>query len=74
MNLPRVAPSTDRSFGRLPWLLLCALALAIGLMTVYVSLLHESMARGDQMREAQRTAPQPKFSKVGETVNLLARR
>ena len=37
-----------------PRLLLCAAAMAVALLAVFVDLLHESMARGVQWRETQR--------------------
>ncbi|MBC7484483.1 MAG: hypothetical protein H7337_21845 [Rhizobacter sp.] len=37
-----------------PRLLLCAAAMAVALLALFVDLLHESMARGVQWRETQR--------------------
>ena len=75
MNLPRVSPlRTERPSAHLPWLLLCAVAVAIGLLSLYVNLLHESMARGAQMREVQRSAPVQTFAKAGDSLNLQSKR
>ena len=39
-----------------PRLLLCAAVMAVALMALFVDLLHDSMARGEQWREAQRNS------------------
>jgi hypothetical protein len=36
-------------------LLLCAAVVAVALLSFYVQLLHDSLARGDELREIQRT-------------------
>ena len=75
MNLPRVLPlRTERPSAHRPWLLLCAVAVAIGLLALYVNLLHESIARGAQMREVQRSAPVQTFAKAGDSLNLQSKR
>ena len=39
-----------------PRLLLCAAVMAVALMALFVDLLHDSMARGEQWRAAQRNS------------------
>jgi len=55
-----------------PRMLLCAAVLAVALMALFVDLLHDSMARGEQWREAQRTSDARAPAKpVGTTVARL---
>jgi len=39
-----------------PRALLCAAVMAVALLALFVDLLHDSIARGEQWREAQRTS------------------
>lgn len=56
MNLLRVLsfPGADRQPS--PRVLLCAAVVAVALLAVFVDLLHDAVARGDQWRQAQRTS------------------
>ena len=57
MNHPRAASPPDFPVVRRRWWYAGAAAVAVGLMSSYVGLLHDAIARGDQMREMQRSAP-----------------
>ena len=48
-------------------LIWCAALVALSILTLYVQLLHAWMARGDQMREAQRSFTSTKAAKVTAT-------
>jgi len=50
-----------------PRLLLCAAVMAVVLMTLFVDLLHDSVARGEQWREAQRNSETRSSAKPAET-------
>ena len=71
MNLKRVAFPSGRPSVRRRWWYLGAAAVATGLLSSYIGLLHESVARGDQMREAQRNPPNASLAQ--STVALSAR-
>ena len=58
MNTLRALPLAERL------LLLVAVVLAVGLMAVYVQLLHDSLRRGDELRKEQRIAATRKPTKV----------
>ena len=50
-----------------PRMLLCAAVMAVALMALFVDLLHDAMARGEQWREAQRTSDARSPAKPAET-------
>lgn len=50
-----------------PRLLLCAAVMAVALLALFVDLLHDSMARGEQWREAQRSSQAHSPAKPSET-------
>lgn len=50
-----------------PRLLLCAAVMAVVLMALFVDLLHDSVARGEQWREAQRNSETHPSAKPAET-------
>lgn len=72
MNHPRVASPAEFPLVRRRWWYAGAVALAIGLLTSYVGLLHDAIARGDQMREMQRNAPSVSFTASAEPRSALA--
>ena len=45
-------------------LLWCAAIVAVALLSFYVQLLHESVARGDRLREGQRSAASTRTAKA----------
>ena len=72
MNHPRVASSAEFPTLRRRWWFAGAAAVAIGLMTSYISLLHSAIARGEQMREVQRSAPSATLKASADTRSVLA--
>ena len=62
MNHPRVASPSEFPVVRRRWWYAGAAAVAVGLLSSYVGLLHDAIARGDQMREMQRSAPGASFT------------
>ena len=70
MNPKRVAFPSGMPSVRGGWWYLGAAAVATALLSSYVGLLHESIAHGDQMREAQRNPPNA--SPADSTVALSA--
>ena len=72
MNQPRVALPSEFPVVRRRWWYAGAVALAIGLLSSYVGLLHDAIARGDQMRALQRSAPSASFTASAETRSALA--
>ena len=57
MNHPRAASPLELPLVRRRWWYAGAAVVAVGLLSFYVGLLNEAIARGDQMREVQRSAP-----------------
>ena len=49
-------PKRKRTLSLLP-LLLCALVMAIALLSYYIQVINEQVQRGEQLRQAQRAAP-----------------
>ena len=72
MNHPRVASSPDFPVVRRRWWYAGAAAVAVGLLSSYVGLLHDAIARGEQMRELQRSAPGASFAASVDTRSALA--
>ena len=72
MNHPRVASAAELPMVRNRWLFAGAAAVAIGLLSSYVGLLHDAIARGDQMRELQRSAPSASLKASADTRSALA--
>ena len=72
MNHPRVASSPDFPVVRRRWWYAGAAAVAVGLLSSYVGLLHDAIARAEQMRELQRSAPGASFTASVDTRSALA--
>ena len=72
MYHPRVASRSEFPVLRRRWWYAGAAAVAVGLMMSYVGLLHDAIARGDQMRELQRNAPSASHTASAETRSVLA--
>lgn len=72
MNQPRVASRREIPVVRRRWWYAGAAAVAVGLLSSYVGLLHDAIARGDQMRETQRSAPSASFTSADSRSALAA--
>ena len=72
MYHPRVASRSEFPVLRRRWWYAGAAALAAGLLSSYVGLLHDAIARGEQMRELQRSAPGASFAASVDTRSALA--
>lgn len=69
--LPASSPFDIDSIS--PRLLLCGAVMAVALMAMFVDLLHDSMARAEQWREAQRVSDSHAPTKPASTTVAQSR-